>query len=497
MLEKIDLKESISKDAFKKQSKELKAELAALQQPIKQQKLPVIILFEGWGAAGKGSLIASLIANFDPRGFKVHSIVPPTALEQREPFLWRHWLDIPEQGVLSVLDRSWYEEVTVSRLENNVDDNVNLHRMNDINEFERTLTDNGYLILKFFLHISKKEQKKRFELLSESKSTEWRVTELDWKRNKHYENYCRAFDDMLKHTSTAYAPWHMISSMDRDAATLDVYRIVVDRITDALKQKTEKETGSALASEIMKPRSFSLVSMPKLSDIELNQTISDKKYKQQLEKLQSQLSELHGKLYAKKIPVVIAYEGWDAAGKGGNIHRVSEALDPRGYEVVPIASPSREEISRHYLWRFWRNLPRDGHIAIFDRSWYGRVMVERVEGFCTEEDWQRAYQEINEFERQLCDWGAIVIKFWLHIDKAEQLKRFNDRQSTPSKQWKITDEDWRNRSKWDEYEVAVNDMLQNTSTDFAPWHIIESQDKKFGRIQTLKIITDTIQNQLK
>jgi len=497
MLEKIDLEKSMTKEALKAQSKELKVALAALQQPIKQLKLPVIVLFEGWGAAGKGSIIAKLISNFDPRGFKVLSIMPPTVLEKREPLMWRHWLNIPAQGVLSVLDRSWYEEVSNSRLEDEVSDDENLRRMDDMNRFERTLTDSGYLIIKFFLHISQKEQAKRFELLSESKSTAWRVTKRDWKRNKHYSKYYRVFDEMLEYTSTPYAPWHAISGMDRELATLEVYRTVLSSVSAALKQQEEKSTAKAPASEGIRPGNFTFLPMPKLSDIILDKTLGDEEYNQQLEVLQNKLRVLHGKLYEKKVPVIIAYEGWDAAGKGGNIKRVSEALDPRGYEVIPVASPSSEEIARQYLWRFWRHLPKDGHIAIFDRTWYGRVMVERVEGFCTEADWQRAYREINEFERQMSDWGAVVIKFWLQIDKDEQLKRFTDRQNTPSKQWKITDEDWRNRSKWDEYKVAVDDMLQYTSTNFAPWHIIESQDKQYGRIQTLKIITDTLQRRLK
>lgn len=490
MLEKINLDESIPKQQFKKQSKELGAALADLQQQIRREKLPVIILFEGWGAAGKGSLIANLIQNLDPRGFKVHSIVPPTELEKREPLLWRYWLNIPQKGVFSVLDRSWYMDVSVARLEDDISDDENQHRIADINQFEQALTDAGYIIIKFFLHISKKEQKKRFELLSESKSTEWRVTQLDWKRNSHYEKYYRVFDEMLEQTSTSYAPWHVISGMDRDAATIEIYNTVVDRLNLALKEKKQPVSGE------IETGNFSLVPMPKLGDIPLNQSMDEQDYKEKLKKLQKRLSELHGWLYEKKVPVVIAFEGWDAAGKGGNIRRISAALDPRGYEVVPIAAPNEEESARHYLWRFWKNLPKDGHIAIFDRTWYGRVMVERVEGFCTENDWKRAYREINEFERQLTDWGAIVIKFWLQIDKDEQLKRFNARQSTPSKQWKITDEDWRNRGKWDEYEIAVNDMLKYTSTSFAQWNIIESQDKKFGRIQTLKCIVDAIEKQI-
>ena len=221
--------------------------------------------------------------------------------------------------------------------------------------------------------------------------------------------------------------------------------------------------------------------------------MTEEAYKAELKVLQSRLGELHNRLYRKKVPVVIAYEGWDAAGKGGNIKRLTAALDPRGYEVVPIASPTPTEKAHNHLWRFWQHFPEDGHITVFDRTWYGRVMVERLEGFCTEEEWKRAYQEINELEYELQKWGAILIKFWLHIDSDEQLRRFKERQETPEKQWKITDEDWRNREKWDQYETAVNDMIRLTSTEYAPWTIVESQDKKFGRIKAIQTLNDAIE----
>ncbi len=242
---------------------------------------------------------------------------------------------------------------------------------------------------------------------------------------------------------------------------------------------------------------FPLVKMPKLSEIPLSEkTIGDAEYKEELKRLQSHLGELHNRLYRKKVPVIIAYEGWDAAGKGGNIRRITEALDPRGFEVHPIASPEPHEKARHYLWRFFTRLPRTGHIAVFDRTWYGRVMVERLEGFCSENDWKRAYNEINEFEKELSDWGAVIIKFWVHIDKETQLERFTLRQNTPQKQWKITDEDWRNREKWDAYESAVDEMIQKTSTAYAPWHILESVDKKYARIRALKIVIEELEKVL-
>ena len=241
---------------------------------------------------------------------------------------------------------------------------------------------------------------------------------------------------------------------------------------------------------------FPLLKMPKLSESDLEKTISEEEYHNELKKLQKRLNKLHNKAYLKNVPIIIVYEGWDAAGKGGNIKRVTGALDPRGYEVIPIASPKPFEKNRHYLWRFWTKLPKTGHFAIFDRSWYGRVMVERLEGFCSENEWQRAFNEINEFEKELSDWGAVIIKFWVQIDKDTQLERFNERKNNPDKQWKITDEDWRNREKWDLYEDAVNEMMAKTSTTYAPWHILESKDKHYARIKALKIITSMIETSL-
>ena len=241
---------------------------------------------------------------------------------------------------------------------------------------------------------------------------------------------------------------------------------------------------------------FPLKPIPKLSEVSLDKELSDEEYERLLDMYQKRLGELHNELYRKKVPVIIAYEGWDAAGKGGNIRRIAEALDPRGYEVHPIASPEPHEKARHYLWRFWNRLPKTGHIAIFDRTWYGRVMVERLEGFCSTNDWQRAYVEINEFEKELTDWGAIIVKFWVQIDKDTQLERFKDRENTPEKRWKITEEDWRNREKWDSYEVAVNEMLQKTNTAYAPWHILESNDKKYARIKALKTVIEAIEDKL-
>ena len=290
-------------------------------------------------------------------------------------------------------------------------------------------------------------------------------------------------------TNISTAPWYIINAEKKKWAQLQVLETLCNGIDIAMQN-------SSHAVPILQ-NVFPLVTMPKLSEISLEEkTISEEEYQAQRKELQAQLRDLHNRLYRKQVPVIICYEGWDAAGKGGNIKRITEALDPRGFEVQPIASPEPHEKARHYLWRFWNRLPKTGHITIFDRTWYGRVMVERLEGFCTENDWQRAYNEMNEFEKDLYDWGAVIIKFWVQIDKDTQLERFTARQNTPEKQWKITDEDWRNREKWDDYEKAVDEMLQKTSTTYAPWYILESVDKKYARIKALKIVIRRLEEAL-
>lgn len=363
-------------------------------------------------------------------------------------------------------------------------------RIESIRRFERQLTDNGYLVLKFFMQIDKEEQKFRMDKLCSSQDTRWRVSEFDKWQQEHYRKCEKVYDRYLKDTNASTSPWYIIDARDKKWAELQVMDTLVSSIEVALQNQSH--------SVPILQNIFPLVKMPKLADVELaGKTIDDEEYEKELKKLQSKLSELHNRLYRKRIPVIITYEGWDAAGKGGNIKRITGALDPRGYEVHPIASPEPHEKARHYLWRFWTRLPKDGHIAIFDRTWYGRVMVERLEGFCSENDWKRAYNEMNEFEKELSDWGAVIIKFWVQIDKDTQLARFNDRQNNPEKQWKITDEDWRNREKWDQYEEAVNEMLKKTSTAYAPWHILESVDKKYARIKALKIVIKELEKALK
>ena len=477
------------KEELKTRLSDARNQLYDLQMKIKEHKIPVLVLFEGWGTAGKGSTIGKVIRNIDPRFFKVVTMSEPTAEEQRYPFLYRYFTHIPEQGKFTFLDSGWMEQICRERLEEKTDEKEYGSRIESIRRFERQLTDNGYLVLKFFMHIDQEEQKKREEHLLEHKDTRWRVSEFDQWENAHYKKCVKVFSRYMSDTNASTSPWYIIDASERKWAELQVLETMISNIQVALQNQAH--------SVPILQNVFPLEQIPRLSEIELKDRIlEEEEYKTELKKLQSELGELHNRLYRKRIPVIITYEGWDAAGKGGNIKRITEALDPRGYEVHPIASPEPHEKARHYLWRFWTRLPKNGHIAIFDRTWYGRVMVERLEGFCSENDWRRAYNEINEFEKELKEWGAVIIKFWVQIDKDTQLERFEERQNTPEKQWKITDEDWRNREKWDAYELAVDEMLQKTNTSFAPWHVLESVDKKYARIKALKIVIREIQKAL-
>lgn len=465
-----------------------RGKLTALQMQIKEHGLPVLVLFEGWGTAGKGSVLGKVIKNIDPRFFKVATMDVPTEEERRKPFLYRYFIKIPEKGKFVFLDSGWMDEIVKECLHDNPGEKEYKKKIESVKRFERQLTDNGYLVLKFFFQISQKEQKKRIDILKEDKNTKWRVSENDDWQNKHYDKCLHVFDRYLNDTNAPADPWYLIDAKNKKWAELQVLETMISGIETALKN-------SNLAVPLLQ-NVFPLEKIPRLSEIPLDKEIEEEEYRKELKELQEKLSRLHNKLYRQKIPVIIAYEGWDAAGKGGNIKRITGALDPRGFEVHPIASPEPHEKARHYLWRFWNRLPKTGHIAIFDRTWYGRVMVERLEGFCNENEWQRAYNEINEFEKELSDWGAVIIKFWVQIDKDTQLARFTDRQNTPEKQWKITDEDWRNREKWDLYEVAVDEMLQKTNTTYAPWHVLESNDKKYARIKALKIVIHAIEKAL-
>jgi len=500
MLEMVDLARSIDRASYEKAFREVRDRLQRLQRDLYEARRPLVIVLEGWDAAGKGDAIEKLVGRLDPRGYKVHAIHEPTPEEAMRPFLWRFWTRLPGRGEIAIFDRSWYHRVLVDRVEGDAARWAWQQAYSEINAFERMLSDDGALVVKFWLHISAEEQKRRFKKLERSKFDRWRVTKKDWKAHGRYRDYLEAAEEMLERTSTPMAPWVVVEATDKHYRRLKVFEELARLMEDALDARKRAQVGPAHPpgpeSQRAALRAARRLHTSLVDAVDLRRSLPDRRYRNDLRKYQARLRELEFACYESRRPVVVAYEGWDAAGKGGNIKRVIGALDPRGYSVIPIAAPKGDDATHHYLWRFWRNIPKAGHLAIFDRSWYGRVLVERVEGFCSEAEWRRAYHEIKEFELSLANFGAVLVKFWLHITKEEQLRRFRERQHLAFKQYKITDEDWRNRKKWDLYRVAVEDMITNTSTSYAPWTIVEANDKNWARVKTMRTIAEAIERGL-
>ena len=488
-LDNLDLSKKMDKRRYKAIMPALQRKIGELQRRAREMEIPVIVVFEGWGAAGKGTQINNLMLALDPRGFNVNLTKAATEEEYMRPFLWRFWLRLPAAGRIAIFDRSWYRGVLHDRAGKTVDKEEWGRTFGEIRSFERQLTDDGTIIVKFFLHISKKEQKRRFKALMENYATTWKVSKDDWKQHRHYGHLKKCVQDMLDHTSRPNAPWTVVEATDYRFASAKITRKLIAVLSDACAKKAKP--GSRLKAPVLPGRV-----PPILDRVDLSASMTKEEYEAGLKKYQERLREMENDIYLKRIPVLIVYEGWDAAGKGGNIRRLAQALDPRVYEVVPVGPPNDVEKAHHFLWRFWQKVPKAGHITIFDRSWYGRVMVERVEGFCSEAEWKRAYREIREFEADCAEFGIVIVKFWLHISPQEQLLRFKQREKLSYKRWKITDEDWRNRKKWDRYRQAVDEMIYRTSTKEAPWTVVEADSKYYARIKTMKTVIKAIEKKL-
>ena len=494
MLELVDLEKKIPKEKYREVFPDLELRLGQCERAARAAGVPVVIIFEGWDAAGKGTIINRLTQALDPRNFKVHPINEPTKTEKFFPWMKRFWMALPGEGSFAIFDHSWYDRVLCERVDGKTPKRQWKKAYEDIEQFERQLDDAGVVVIKLWLHISKKEQEHRFKILQKDEATSWKIGKEERKHHKNYDEWLEAVEEMLERTDTSYAPWTVVEATQARYARVKVFETVIRVIENELQRRAQhpKLEPTPMPEQEKSPLSEKTI----LDRVDLNLTLDRETYEEELDTLQDRLFRLEHELYMRRIPAAIVYQGWGAAGKGGNIKRLTRGLDPRGYEVVPIAAPTKEELAHHYLWRFWKHVPKAGHITIFDRSWYGRVLVERVEGFATEDEWSRAYREINEFERQLTDFGTVIVKFWLQIDQAEQLRRFEARQQSPEKQWKITDEDWRNREKCGRYEIAVVDMLRRTSTTYAPWTILEANCKLHARIKALKTVADALESAL-
>jgi polyphosphate:AMP phosphotransferase len=503
MFEAAEVGRKLPKSEYKAQVPQLRSELLAVQQELRQASFPVIVLFAGVDTAGKGETVNLLNEWMDPRWIVTRGYTDPSGEERERPRLWRYWRDLPARGRLAMFLSAWYSSPIRHRVAGRVSTVEFDSLLDQIAAFERTLTDDGAVVVKFWMHLSKNAQKKRLKEFEKDPLQRWRVTKEQWTHWGMFDKFVSAADRAIRRTSTNAAPWHIVEGEDERYRTVVVATELRDAIRRGLERSADATRRPRAASRA--PRADGPLSAVQrvdrefnvLDNLDLTQTISDEEFEHELARLQARLNMLQRRAGKRGVSTILVFEGWDAAGKGGAIRRVTGSLDARDYQVIPIAAPNDEERAHHYLWRFWRHLSRAGRLTIFDRSWYGRVLVERVEGFATEAEYMRGYGEIDHFEEQLVTDGILLLKFWIHISKAEQLKRFRDRSRTSYKQWKITDEDWRNRKRWDDYTVAVNDMVARTSTKIAPWTLVEGNDKNFARIKVLRTLADRLDDRLK
>ncbi len=493
MFESAELGHKIDKATYDSEVPKLREALLEAQMELaKQSRFPVIILIGGVDGAGRGETVNLLNEWMDPRFLQTHGMGEPSDEELDRPMMWRFWRALPPKGRIGIFLGSWYTWPILNRVRG-LSKNAELDQsMERAKRLEQMLVDEGALVLKFWMHLSRAKQEKRLKSLEKDPKTRWRVTKRDWEHYELYDKFTAVNERVIRHTSTADAPWTIVEGYDPHYRSLTVGKIILEAIQLRLKEKVRK-TGTVTAP----PPMPALDRLNMLQALDLKQKLDKKKYEAELEKYQGKLALLTRSPKFAKISVLAMFEGNDAAGKGGAIRRITSALDARQYNIVPIAAPTEEERAQPYLWRFWRHIPRKGRTIIFDRSWYGRVLVERVERFCSEADWMRAYSEINDFEAQLVRHDIVVVKFWLAISKDEQLRRFKEREQIAFKRFKITEEDWRNREKWDDYERAVCDMVDRTSTEIAPWTLVEANDKNFARIKVLKTLCARIEAALK
>ncbi len=488
MLETAEIGRSLDKEAYEALVPGLRTALLKAQTKVEVARFPVIVLLNGMNAAGKGEMLNVLYEWLDARYLTTFVEHPPTEEERERPLFWRYWMALPTAGRIGLFLGNWYTAPILDHARGKLDDGELAIRMQHIETFERALTDDGALIVKIWLHLGKKEQRKRLEKLESNKDTAWRVRPEDWKEQHHFDAIASSAELVLRQSSFGDAPWTVVESTDHRFRNATVAR----HLLHELERRLEGTPASTA------PRPEPSISDPKtiLDTLDLGKKLERAEYEERIPMLQAKLNRLARRLAKRRRSAIFLFEGSDAAGKGGAIRRIAHGLDARQYRIIPIAAPTEEERAHHYLWRFFRHLPRRGLITIYDRSWYGRVLVERVEGFASEAEWRRAYREINDFELALSRDGIVLVKFWLQISPDEQLRRFQEREKEPWKQHKITAEDYRNRAKGNQYELAAAEMIARSSTEYAPFTLVEANDKRYARVKVLETICERLEREL-
>ncbi len=482
-------RQRLTKRAYQAQARVVREQLVQLQLELKKMPFKVLLILTGPEGAGRGSLLNTLAEWLDPRGVETFSYHAPTDNELAHPHQWRFWRSLPGIGRIGLYAGSWYTETLREEARSQRALSQVAGEAGRIREFEKLLADGGTLIVKVWLQIPKDAQGRRLRTLRADPATAWRVTEEDWHHHRIYDRLAQTAQLIRGKTDRPGARWHIIDAEDERARDLAVGRLLLTEFRQQQKRIARlQRTSRPRAVKPLRPSG-----LRRLRALPLDQDLSEKDYDALREKWLGRLNRAVRAALAADRSIVFAFEGWDAAGKGGAIRRLTSAIDPRDYRVIPVAKPTEEEKHAHYLWRFWRDIPRNGRMAVFDRSWYGRVLVERLEHFCREDEWKRAFGEINAFERELTDHGTIVLKYWLHVSHEEQLRRFREREATPHKQHKMNAEDWRNRRKRAQYEIAVGDMLALTDSENAPWHLVPADNKRFARLEVLRTASRQIE----
>jgi len=502
MFQTAELGQKVSKSEFKERELLLRENLLALQQRLRSEgNFPVLLDFAGVRGAGKGTSANMLNKWMDARWIVTHAYTEPSDEEAERPTFWRFWRHLPPKGQIGIHMSGRYSRPLLEFVYGDISQDEFKHQLDRINNFEKALADDGAMVLKFWMHISQDVQKNRLEILETDPLRSWRMSELDWKHYEMYDKFIEAAEQIISYTNTGHAPWEIIEGEDLRYRSLRVGEIFQETLerhmtSELYRQKYLSEMREEVHAKIedageengkRKP----LVTI--LDALDFSHSIDKKTYRQELAKGQARLATLHQRAAEKKISTTLVFEGPDASGKGGAIRQITEALDARYYKVYPFAAPTDVENAHHYLWRFWNCVPRGGRMTIFDRSWYGRVLVERIERFAGDDEWRRAFAEINDFEDQLIEHGIVLLKFWLQISKDEQLQRFKAREETPYKRWKLCDEDWRNRERWDDYALAAHEMIQQTSVKNSPWVLVENENKQYGRIKVLNAVCDALE----
>jgi len=491
MFEAIELGQSMKKRDFKAREPELRSELMKLQLEMTDEKISTLIIVGGVPGAGKGDVIDRLCKWLDSRGIQTHAFWDETDEDRERPREWRFWKRMPARGTIGIMFGGWYLEPMHQHTNGEIETCDFDEFMTEARELERMLYNDGMLIIKLWYHLSEKGHRKR---IKQRKQANPHIRHNDTGMDKeHYQAFVATAERALRDTDTGECPWYIIESEDRWFRDMTTGTIIKNAMSARLASHRVSDRRAIVHDPVVScednPRTI-------LDKIDLSASLSKDEYDEQLKYYQAKLLDLSWQMYEARRSTVMVFEGADAAGKGGAIRRLTNAIDSLLYRVISVAAPTDEELAHHYLWRFWRQFPRAGYITIYDRSWYGRVLVERVEGFAEQYEWMRAYSEINNFEERMTDHGTVVMKFWLHISQDTQLARFKEREVTPWKQHKITDEDWRNRDKWDDYKKAINDMVIHTSTPEAPWTLVSSENKLHARVEVIKTVCERLERAL-